>query len=97
MSIHGDNCEGLIRKIGSISAMSIIDHYDIITGKPQYSHRLREERWPVSLLNFVNWFEGRVAKRRSRKHLLGLDDHLLNDIGISRDAARKEAGKGFFE
>ena len=77
--------------------MSVIDHFDIVTGSPRSSVKLREERWPSQLLIFVSWLEGRFAKRRSRKQLLQLDDHLLDDIGITKDVARHEARKGFFD
>lgn len=31
-----------------------------------------------------------------RRHLLEMDDHLLEDVGISRDQARQEAAKPFW-
>lgn len=34
-----------------------------------------------------------VALRRQRQHLGALDDHMLNDIGISREAAKVEAAR----
>lgn len=33
---------------------------------------------------------------RSRQQLLSLDDHILNDIGITYDQARTEAAKPFW-
>ena len=36
-------------------------------------------------------------RRKSRKALLKLDDHMLNDIGISKDQARQEAQKPFWK
>jgi uncharacterized protein YjiS (DUF1127 family) len=36
-------------------------------------------------------------KHRQRRALLELDDHQLSDIGISREAARREAAKYFWE
>jgi len=36
------------------------------------------------------------ARRRQRRKLLQLDDHLLADIGVSREEAWREAGKGFW-
>lgn len=35
--------------------------------------------------------------RRSRRHLLALDDRLLEDIGISREQAQKEGQKPFWK
>lgn len=32
----------------------------------------------------VEWIFDRMEKRRQRRQLAGLDDHLLKDIGISR-------------
>jgi uncharacterized protein YjiS (DUF1127 family) len=77
--------------------MSIIDHYDIITGQPQFSRQLRKQRWPISMQVAVNWFEGRLAKRRSRKSLLRLNDQQLDDIGITREQAFEEGTKGFLD
>ncbi|MES2145511.1 MAG: DUF1127 domain-containing protein [Pseudomonadota bacterium] len=37
-----------------------------------------------------------VARRRGRKALVHLDDHLLRDIGLTRRAAADEAGKPFW-
>lgn len=34
---------------------------------------------------------------RTRVHLNQLDEHMLNDIGISRADARREANKGFWQ
>lgn len=35
--------------------------------------------------------------RRSRRHLLTLDDRLLEDVGISREQARREGRKPFWK
>lgn len=39
---------------------------------------------------------GRFARARQRRLLLGLDDHLLRDIGVTRADALREAGKPFW-
>jgi uncharacterized protein YjiS (DUF1127 family) len=36
-------------------------------------------------------------RARSRRHLAGLNDHMLRDIGIDRASASAEADKGFWE
>lgn len=36
-------------------------------------------------------------RRRSRRQLLTLDDRLLNDIGITREQAKKEGQKAFWK
>jgi|GEM_PF-2207919 len=38
----------------------------------------------------------RHERSRQRRHLLQLDDHLLRDIGISREQARQEARKSYW-
>ena len=35
-------------------------------------------------------------RRRTRKHLKDLDDHILNDIGLTRHIAEKEAARPFW-
>jgi uncharacterized protein YjiS (DUF1127 family) len=37
-----------------------------------------------------------LERRRQRRALLQLDDHLLADIGVSREQALREAGKWFW-
>lgn len=80
-----------------MNTMSKIDHFDIVSGLPASSARLRMERWPLALQRTVARFEGLLQKRRSRRALLRLEDHHLDDIGITRQQALEEARKGFFE
>lgn len=40
---------------------------------------------------------GRLARRRSRKTLVGLDDRMLNDIGITRWQAEEELKQDFWK
>jgi uncharacterized protein YjiS (DUF1127 family) len=45
---------------------------------------------------FVAWIEaisGMFNRRRQRQALLELDDHLLDDIGLTREQAEQEARK----
>ena len=35
-------------------------------------------------------------RQRQRRHLGALDDHLLDDIGVNRKAAKQEASRWFF-
>ncbi|MEM6385341.1 MAG: DUF1127 domain-containing protein [Pseudomonadota bacterium] len=42
---------------------------------------------------FVIWSD----RRRSRKDLKSLDDHLLNDIGVTPSEAYKEAERPFWQ
>ena len=44
----------------------------------------------------LGWFADRAARRRSRQALLGLDDAMLKDIGLTRAEATREAGKSFW-
>lgn len=37
-----------------------------------------------------------IARRRQRQDLSELDDHLLEDIGVTRDAATRECAKPFW-
>jgi uncharacterized protein YjiS (DUF1127 family) len=37
------------------------------------------------------------TRRQQRQKLLELDDHLLADIGVSREQALREAGKRFWQ
>ena len=42
------------------------------------------------------WLADRAARRRSRQALLGLDDAMLKDIGLTRSQANREASKPFW-
>jgi uncharacterized protein YjiS (DUF1127 family) len=59
----------------------------------------REFDWP-----WPDWFRDLAPaiarmwqKRRERQRLLELDQHLLSDIGVTRDQAGKEAAKWMWE
>ena len=49
---------------------------------------------------FVGWIEevsGMYSRRRQRQALLVLEDHLLDDIGLTREQAEQEARKPFWK
>lgn len=50
-------------------------------------------RKPLSLFTLFRWLADRNGLHRSRLRLAVLDDHLLRDIGVSREAARTEADR----
>jgi uncharacterized protein YjiS (DUF1127 family) len=59
----------------------------------------RDTDWP-----WPDWFRDLAPaiarmweKRRSRQRLVELDEHLLNDIGVTRDQAEREAKKWMWE
>jgi len=59
----------------------------------------REIDWPCP-----DWFRDLAPtiarmwrKRRERQLLLELDEHLLNDIGITREQAQQQAAKWMWE
>ena len=53
----------------------------------------RQKHRRFSLAQMLRHFLARRALRRDRKRLALLDDHLLRDIGISREAALLEADR----
>jgi len=48
---------------------------------------------PFRLQTIGRW----IARRRQRNALRELDEHLLKDIGLSRDDALREAAKPFWQ
>ncbi len=50
----------------------------------------------AGLSGLIGWFGDRAERRRSRNALLGLDDAMLKDIGLTRAQAQREAGKSFW-
>ena len=46
--------------------------------------------------HLVAWLSLAMSRRRQRRQLRLLDDHLLHDIGITRGQAEREADKPFW-
>jgi uncharacterized protein YjiS (DUF1127 family) len=44
----------------------------------------------------IGWCSAALERRRQRRALAELDDHLLKDIGLTRDDAREQAAKPFW-
>ncbi|MFA0311157.1 hypothetical protein BH581_18460 [Vibrio splendidus] len=51
----------------------------------------------LSVKKFYSKFRLYLQKRRTRKHLAELSDHLLEDVGITRGRANEEVRKSFWE
>jgi uncharacterized protein YjiS (DUF1127 family) len=47
-------------------------------------------------IRIINIWVDRSRQRRALGEMAGLDDHLLRDIGVARDAALREASKPFW-
>ncbi len=54
---------------------------------------LRRAQRRLSLIGMYRAILAHSALRRSRGRLAALDDHLLRDIGLSREAALQEAAR----
>lgn len=46
--------------------------------------------------SLIGWWRAALARRRQRLALAALDDHLLWDIGVTRDEARVVTAKGWW-
>jgi uncharacterized protein YjiS (DUF1127 family) len=53
--------------------------------------------WPDWFCDLAPTIARMWQKRRGRQQLLDLDPRLLNDIGLTRDQAEKEAAKWMWE
>lgn len=51
--------------------------------------------WPEWLYSIPRRYRRMQERQRQHQALLQLDDHLLADIGVSREQALREAGKWF--
>jgi uncharacterized protein YjiS (DUF1127 family) len=60
-------------------------------------HDGAETRRPVWGTRFLGWCARCSARSRQRQALAQLDDHLLKDIGVTRQQAIAEAGKPFWK
>lgn len=71
--------------------MSTID--TIVKAAP----RVRRRRLGALVLYLVGRYDYAVERFRSRRALEELDDRLLRDIGVSRDEARQEYRRSFWD
>jgi uncharacterized protein YjiS (DUF1127 family) len=62
-------------------------------GQSDSRGRIREPTWGT----FWRWCARCSARSRQREALSGLDDRLLDDIGVSRQQANVEAAKPFWK
>ena len=79
--------------------MSVIAHLNIsdVCTCRQPAQGIDLRRLPLRLVAAVaRTMRGWIARRRQRLDLAVLDDHLLADIGVTRAAALREAGKPFW-
>lgn len=51
----------------------------------------------TSRRSFWQWLITAFAARKQRRDLANLDPHLLNDIGLSREAAAREANRKLWD
>ncbi|WP_083649459.1 DUF1127 domain-containing protein [Salaquimonas pukyongi] len=49
------------------------------------------------IAGWAMWFQGRIAKRRSRRALARLDGRLLADVGITPEARQRELSRSFWD
>jgi uncharacterized protein YjiS (DUF1127 family) len=52
--------------------------------------------WPSALFGLIKTIANWIERRRQLQALTELDDHLLNDVGLSREQARREAARPFW-
>lgn len=52
--------------------------------------------WPSGLFGLVRTVVAWIERRRQLQALTELDDHLLKDLGLSREQARREAARPFW-
>jgi uncharacterized protein YjiS (DUF1127 family) len=59
-------------------------------------NRRRTKRRSDALLRGIALVEGWIERHWQRRALLGLSDHVLKDIGVSRSEAQREGRKSFW-
>jgi uncharacterized protein YjiS (DUF1127 family) len=52
---------------------------------------------PLILFGLIETMAVWVVRRHQRRALAELDEHLLNDVGLSPEQARREAAKPFWK
>jgi uncharacterized protein YjiS (DUF1127 family) len=69
----------------------VANSIDQSAAKAASTHPVRKPQW--LLARFFRWMD----RQRQRRLLAELDDHLLKDIGISREQAMQAAAKWFWQ
>ena len=75
--------------------MQRINHFDPITRTGKNLDTVRRERLSVRIYRWLNWWEERRVKHRTRVHLKDLEPHLLKDIGLTDQQRDQEVAKGY--
>ena len=75
-----------------MSSSTLRDHPLALSSTPRATHR--RSPWIIIALREIGLW---VALSRERHALAELNDHLLADIGITPDAAAREAAKPFWQ
>ena len=59
--------------------------------------RKNRESAGQQLMGWAMWFQGRLAKHRSRRALARLDARLLEDAGITEKQRQRELSRSFWD
>lgn len=59
--------------------------------------RKNHESARQQLMGWAVWFQGRIAKHRSRRALARLDERLLDDAGITEKQRQRELSRSFWD
>jgi uncharacterized protein YjiS (DUF1127 family) len=62
-----------------------------------YSATTNRIELPPVLFGLIGTIAAWIVRRRQRRTLAELDEHLLNDVGLSREQAHREAAKPFWK
>lgn len=73
----------------STEAAIAVNHHDDLSPRRPTARLLAAAATWITALD--TWAE----KTRQRRHLAGLDDHMLDDIGLTRRQARRETSRWF--
>ena len=68
-----------------------------VSGFANYRATTHRAELPHILFNLIDTIAVWTERRRQRQALAALDDHLLNDVGLSREQASREAAKPFWK
>ena len=82
---------------GTIMTIQRLESFLPLNNGASNQGRKNRESAGQQLMGWAMWFQGRLAKHRSRRALARLDARLLEDAGITEKQRQRELSRSFWD